>query len=375
MNDIDVVLPDTLVAQLITNAHDLSKHLLADFEQMASMRDKVRQELIDKKLIIRVNVADKPLPVTYTIDGAHLPEIDRASAYSISCAVRVGRDHKNNGQSSCLAILPHVPSINTLSGGLMMMQEIMMAVEMVEEDPDAVVMIDGSKISAIISINQFYAGIDRDLSDQLKQWRKQGEKDNTREPGNTLNKFESRDWISAYVASTSIVGNLKLVTTNNMIHEYTPELEGRFDDKTLASLILEPGEILGPLPMPIPEAPYHISDAFPHAKHFEQIERNLYSKGDSMINHIYYRPDAPHGVFKIEVNEGFLKKNITDHLFAWWVEEIAAPDLQEPYSYFIADRFAKEAVSVAKKALKEITRREVNSLSWFFTQPYRTENK
>ncbi|MGI8419405.1 MAG: hypothetical protein ACR2LN_02055 [Candidatus Levyibacteriota bacterium] len=337
------------------------------------MRDDVRDALIDKKLIVQVNVANEPLNLTYTIDGAHIPEIDRASAYSISCAVKVGRNHSNNAQSSCLAILPHVPSISMLSGGLMMMQEIMMAVEAAEKEPESIVMIDGSKISAIISINQFYTGIARDLPEQLKQWRDLGKKDNTREPGNTLNKFESRDWISEYVSSPNIVGNLKLVTTNNMIHEYTPELEGRFDDKTLASLILQSGEALGPMAMPIPAAPYHIAEGFPHSKNFDKVQSSLYEKGDNLIFHIYYRPDVGHGVYKIEVNEGFLRKKITDQLFAWWVEEIAAPDLQEPYSYFIADRFAKEAVSVASKALKEITRREINSLSWFFTQPYRTE--
>jgi hypothetical protein len=373
MNDVDVVLPDTLVAQLIDNASELSGFLHSDFEQIISAREEIRKKLVDKKLIVKVDVSSDPLSLTYTIDGAHLPEVDRASAYSISCAVRVGRDHTNNGQNSCLAILPHVPSINTLSGGLMMMQEIMMAVEILEEDPEAICMIDGSKISAIISINQFYSGITSDLKDQLSQWRTQAKEEPNREPGKILSKFESRDWLSPYVNHSNIVGNLKLVTTNTMVHEYIRELEGRFDDKTLASLILEPGEVLGPMYVPPPDAPYHISEAYPFSKEFDKNQNTLYGNGENSILHFYYRPDPSHGVYKIEVNNQFLSKKITSKLFAWWLEEVSAPDFEEPYSYFIADRFAKEAVSVAKKALKEIIRRDADSWTWFFTRSYRSE--
>lgn len=373
MSSGQIVLPDTLVAQLIGNAADLSGHLHNDFTQLTALRADVRQKLLEEKKIVKVNVSDRLFSATHTIDGAHLPEIDRASAYSVSCAVCVGKDQSENDQSSCLAILPHVPSINSLSGGLMMMQEIMMAVRSVEDDPECVCFIDGSKISAIISINQFYAGILSDLPDQLNQWRALGAKEDTREPGRTLRLFESRDWITTYLTSPNIVGNLKLVTTDRLIRKYTPSLIGRFDDKTLASLILDPGEAITPQPLDKPGEPYHISDrGFPYSKNLSKIEYTLYNPGDNLIQHIYYRPDKTHSVFKIEVTDKFIRDGKTDQLFAWWIKEIAAPDLQEPYSYFIADRFAKEAVSVAKKALQEITRRDSQAWNWYFTQPYRT---
>lgn len=373
-NEGKIVLPDTLVAQLIGNAADLSRHLKVDFDLITSMREEVRKKLIARSLIVKVKPATEPLTTPFTIDGAHLAEVDRASAYSASCAVGVGKDAENNAQSSCLAMLPHVPSISSVSGGLMAMQEIMMAVHFIEKDPEAVVMIDGSKISAIIAINQFYAGIEQDLPGQLGHWRKQGKEDKTREPGNTLNIFEGRDWLSTYLASDRIVGNLKLVTTNLLVKEYAPDLIGRFDDKTLASLILEDGEALGPIALETPKSPFHIAQGYPFSKDFDSFQVNLYKeKSDEQILYVYYRPDTAHGVFKIEINHGFLKSGKLNSLFTWWNNEIKAPDLQEPYSYFIADRFAKEAVSVAKNALKEITRRDSSAWSWFFTRPYRTE--
>lgn len=380
MTDKPVVLPDTLVAQLIENAVTLSNYLQRDFEAIGAQRNALRERLINERKIIRINTSGNPLTNTYAIDGAHLAEIDRASAYSASCAVRVGQANQINDQSSCLAILPHIASLNTISSGLMLMQEIMMAVRIVEEMPDAVSMIDGSRVSAIIAINSLYTGIARDLPNQLNNWREQSRSEPDREPGRTLALFESRDWMTQYLTHPRIVGNLKLVTTTTMISRYMPEWVGRFDDKTFAALVLEDGEALDAIPLQEPEEPYHIAEGYPF--YLQLNQRN--GVGDMItrdgsptrLYHIYYKPDSAHGVFKIEVNETFrADMTLLSGLFSWWWREIQAPDLQEPYSYFIADRFAKEAVSVAKNALKEITRRDALNASWawFFTQPYRTE--
>lgn len=378
-NDSSVVLPDTLVAQLIDNAATLSRYLQLDFETMSAQRSILRAKLISEKKIVKVNTTSLPLNKAFAIDGAHLAEVDRASAYSASCAVRVGQVHQVNDQSSCLAILPHVASLNTLSSGLMIMQEIMMAVKASEENPEAVCLIDGSRISAIIAINSFYTGLKRDLPTQLYNWRQQAKDEPDREPGKILSLFESRDWLTPYLTIPTIAGNLKLVTTNVMIKEYAPEWVGRFDDKTFAALVLENGEALDAIRLEASE-PYHIADTYPFYNNINQkggIGDSLTQKNHpNCLYHIYYKPDSAHGVFKIEVNEAFRSDSqLLSRLFAWWVSEIQSPDLQEPYSYYIADRFAKEAVSVAKNALKEITRRNAASSSWawFFTQPYRTE--
>lgn len=374
-----VVLPDTLVAQLIESAATLSNYLQRDFEAMSAQRDTLRAVLINEGIIIKVNTNEQSLGKTFAVDGAHLAEIDRASAYSASCAVRVGQANQVNAQSSCLATLPHVASLNTLSSGLMIMQEIMMTVKVIEEIPDAVCLIDGSRISAIIAINSFYTGLDRDLPNQLYNWRKQAIDEPDREPGRTLALFESRDWLTPYLTHHAIAGNLKLVTTTYLVEKYAPQWVGRFDDKTLAALVLNDGEAFA-LRLEEPKHPYHLGNTYPF---YRIMERNG-SVGDQLtertspyqIYHIYYKPDSAHGVFKIEFNQAFQSDATRlSGLFAWWWKEIQSPDLQEPYSYYIADRFAKEAVSVAKNALKEITRRNAPNASWawFFTQPYRTE--
>ena len=370
-----IVLPDTLVAQLIENAATMSNFLHADFLSLISKRQEYREKLISERKIIKIESKPCELENTYAIDGAHLAEIDRASAYSVSCAVKVGQEHQMNGQSSCLTALPHVACLNSLSSGLMMMQEIMMAVEVIENNSEVFCFIDGSRISTIINIQSFYSGIARDMNQQLDQWRRQH--DLLREPGNLIRLFESRDWLTPYLTNSRIIGNLKLVTTNSLIERYVPELMGRFDDKTFCSIVLEPYEAIEPIPMQPPDEPFHIHASYPYSHQMDTLSNRLVQNGNaSRIFHIYYRPDPAHGVFKIEVNGGLLSNlNEAKKIFSWWQKEIDAPDIQEPYSFYIADRFAKEGVSVAKNALQEITRRNAqpDSMSWFLLQPNRTE--
>lgn len=376
-NNRAIVLPDTLVAQLIENAATLSRFLRNDFTEIAARRGALRQELIEDRQIVRIRNDSPPLTDAYAIDGAHLAEIDRASAYSVSCAVRVGQSNQSNEQSSCLAILPHVASLNTLSSGLMIMQEVMMAVQTVEDFPHTVCLVDGSRISVIIAISSFYSGIARDMPNQLQHWREQSINEPGREPGHTLRLFESRDWMTPYLTNTRIVGNLKLVTTTLLVEKYIPEWIGRFDDKTFAALVLNDGEALNPIGIQRPQEPFHIHATYPFNMNIDRLSDQLSMENHGhQIKHIYYKPDSSHGVFKIELNNSFFsERELLRGLFPWWCKEIDAPDLQEPYSFYIADRFSKEAVSVSRNALKEITRRDMGTdvLTWYFTQSYRTE--
>jgi hypothetical protein len=372
-----IVLPDTLVAQLIGNAATLNDYLQQEFAEIIKHRDPLRKRLIEEGMILKANKGDKTFASTFSIDGAENVEVDRANAYSVSCAVCVGTDYTANEQSSCLALLPHVECLKTLSSGLMMMQEIIMTVEACEKNPNAVCFIDGSKISMIIRINQFYTGILRDLPGQVDYWRKRAVEFPENEPGKTLQKFESRDWLSEYLLHPRIVGNLKLVTTTTLLEQYIPQWVGKFDDKTLAALVLEENEYLKPVPLPIPSEPFHVRGMYPFFESINSIEKELYSmESNHQIFHIYYRPRVSHGVFKIEANKRFIRsKTGLERLFNWWQYETCAPDLLEPFSFVLVDKFAKEGVRVAATALHEITRRcpTDSEWAWYLTQPYRTK--
>jgi hypothetical protein len=370
------VLSGGLLAQLIGDAATLSRYLQDDFNEIACRRDQLRARLLAEGQIVTINPDCEPLAQVCTVDGAHLPENDRATAYSASCSLRVGHAPGGYDHSSCLSILPHLPCHSTLSTGLMIMQEIMTTVGGIEKYPEAYCLIDGSRVSALRQINQFYVNLDQDLPYQLDHWRRLARLQPDRGPGRTLRLFESRDWLSVFLSNDRIIGNAKLVTTISLVSRYAPEWVGRFDDKTFAGLVLEAGEALRPVTLRAPKEPYHIHLSYPRRGEVNAIGDLLTSANHpKQILHLYYRPSAAHGVYKIEMNRTFLARpERVSGLLAWWFREAVAPDIEEPYSIYIADRFASEAVSLAKEALREISRRGEpnNSWAWFLTQPHRT---
>src|SRR5204862_2370720 len=137
-----------------------------------SGRDQLRARLLAEGQIVMINPGCDPLTQVCAVDGAHLPENDRATAYSASCSLRVGLVPGSYDHSSCLSILPHLPCHSTLSTGLMIMQEIMTTVDGIERYPEAYCLIDGSRVSALRQVNQFYANLDQDLPYQLSHWRR-----------------------------------------------------------------------------------------------------------------------------------------------------------------------------------------------------------
>jgi hypothetical protein len=259
----------------------------------------------------------------------------------------------------------------------MFMQEIMMAVETAEKYPDHIVLIDGSRVSAIIKINQFYASVLQEMSEKLDQWRQ-----DAMGVGKVLCRFESRDWLRDFLSLPNIAGNLKLVTTDLIVRRFAPDWEGRIDDKTVATLVLKNGEHIRPVKLSPPcepsgavkDPPYHINRLFPFQEDFVRYVKMLFDNKSTMrLYHLYYMPGYSDVVSKIEFNRGFLENFGKRGLLGWYENETVSPDIYEPYYCHIADRFAKEGVSVSTRALMDIIRQKAGAdWGWYLTGKYRT---
>lgn len=375
----EVVLPDTLVAALVTGAAEAGNHIVADAVELSKQRANLRKRLLNEQRIFTLNPGARPPDIVYAIDGAHVVSVERSMAYSASCAVCVGPTPQENSYRTCLAVLPHSEAIDTYSSALMVMQEIMLTVSCLELNPDALCLIDGSRMSAFIRVNQFYAKSGETAN--LKAWRKNP----SVQPGKTIVEFESRDWMEPYLTSDRVVGNLKLVSTTALVQELMPQWVGHYDDKTLAALVLGIREQL--LPLPVDSDPLHMSKNYPSWKKTQERARGLTTScGDSPTNlfQIYFCTDEAHGVFKAEVNRSFLgQKGVRlAALYRWWLDSTEPVDLEEPYLLYVADRFAKEGVSVSSSALEDIVRRmvaegpvsaDVLGQAWNMTSTYRTQ--
>lgn len=372
----DVVLPETLVAALIANVGEVGASIDARFTKLAAERERIRNAILAANYIEEVQIATIDKPVGIAVDGACAVKTDRACSYGFSCVATIGPDQSFSDYLSSIFILPHLPSAGSLSTGFMMMQEIIMAVDAANKYPNDIVFIDGSKITAIIKVNQFYSCIADELPEILNDLR---DPKNLDDSAKILRKFESKNWFKEYIRLPNIVGMLKLVTTTTLIESYYPDGKGQFDDKTLAALVLEKNECIKPIGLKSPHGenspldPYHIHKSYPFSNEFSSLSRELVTKNQKgRLFHMYLR--APHNdcIYKLEVNNA-LGKERCDQAIAWVIDESPAVDIKEPYLMFIVDKFVSEAVSVSNNALEEISRSSASSAwAWYFTGPYRT---
>jgi len=271
-----------------------------------------------------------------------------------------------------------------LAIGFMMMQELMLAVETAKAYPESIVFIDGSKVTFIIKINQFYMAFwDENKKEQLDLWRSPK---NTSDAGRVLQAFEGQNWLADFIGLPNIVGLPKLVTTDLFARQYLPDkYKGRFDDKVLAALVLKRGERTRTIYLPNPEAerlkdknadvaPYHISkDYFPHARDFETISKLMTTKGSlHRVSHCYFNAPANGAIYKVERTDA-LGGDALDNVLRWLTSQSCSPDMLEPYSMYVVDRFVSEAVALSRKATFEITRsKSTSEWAWSLTGSYRS---
>ncbi|TCS72155.1 hypothetical protein EDC61_10670 [Sulfuritortus calidifontis] len=401
-SETSVVLPDSLVSDLVNRIGSLTDALQKETTLLYERRDEIRDHMKNAPGALKLGtLPGHSFPVTvepdlpiHAIDGAHVAKADRGAAYSLSCVVGLSPSGIISRQRACTAVMPHFMGLSSISGGLMTMQEIMMAVELAEGSPSALVLIDGSRLSAFISINQFYEAILKDGLDALREWRRQAAMGANEGPSATLAEFEARDWLTPFLTLPNIIGNLKLVTTKGLIKRYAPDLLHRFDDQAVANTVLELGE--GTMirfdhadqnGQKLP--PLHITngeqaakgEGYPFSAQAAKAGELLHTKGLAQLAQLYARINPMHGVYKIEFNHGFLAqtlfgvsgKALLAKLIEWWGWNTAAVDIMEPYPAFVADRFVSEAVKVSELALRDIlVRKSETDLLWNLGRPYRS---
>jgi hypothetical protein len=401
-SETSVVLPDSLISELVTQIGSVSKIIQQETSLLNTRRDDIRLKMKNSSSDFRLGILPgftypvvyKPEFQIYAIDGAHIAKSDRGAAYSLSCVVGLSPSGQISRQRICTAVMPHFVGLSSISSGFMTMQEIMMTVELAESSPESLILIDGSRLSSFIAINQFYEAILKDGLDTFREWRKRAAFTNIDAPSAVISDFESRDWMTPFLLLPNIIGNLKLVTTKSLIKKYASDLLHRFDDQAIANTVLELGEgtfvrfdHLDENGQKLP--PLHITnisgvpkeDGYPFSEQAEKAAEFLHTSGPGQLIHLYAKVNPMHGVYKIEFNNGLLtqkglgtgNKEILQKLIHWWGWNTAAIDIMEPYPSFVADRFVSEAVKVSEIALRDILIRESETDTlWNLSKPYRT---
>jgi len=240
--------------------------------------------------------------------------------------------------------------------------------DLAREAPHDLVLLDGSFASLIIYLNQGLekvAAVPSSLGGELRRrWQAQA-------------IFHR---LLDLMQSDRVVAVPKFTSRNELVsHARLQSVDG-IDGRTLATLLLEPGEYLGPLPVyggPPGGQPeeYHLPDAFyPTRADHQNMNEALQA-----IQAIYYRPYGWVPALRLEV-PGPIANSLTRLSLALegLTRQFFPPAVVEPYPLFLADRMVKSlgaGVSVIEQTVaQQVVDRGVDvELTMLCLQNYRTE--
>jgi len=200
-----------------------------------------------------------------------------------------------------------------------------MEMDLAAEAPHDLVLLDGSFASLIIYLNQGLAKFEevpQPLATELRRsWVEKG----------ILNR------LLALLSSDRVVAVPKFTSRNELVASGKLPSASGVDGRTLATVILEPGEYTEPLPVYQNDEPYHLPRAVCTTDEEARLNRTLRE-----VQAVYFRPFGWAPAIRLEVS-GSIANSLTrlSILFEGITRQLFSPAVLEPYPLFLADRMVK----------------------------------
>ncbi|MGC8895101.1 MAG: DNA double-strand break repair nuclease NurA, partial [candidate division WOR-3 bacterium] len=353
-------LPGALVDEMIKDAERLGEEVLRNLETLKSIRAKARESLQNKGLMRRVDDLPRPHAPSTTcgVDGAY--GVEKMLGYDLvvctGLAVEGLVPPKETGLwreprfEPFMSLEKHRDENTVLARALMMCFELQKAVEA----PHKVVFLDGSLTTPIIYLNQ---GLSK-----LGDVREGNLRDNLVKKASEAVDYYSQI-LTLQRCDHIFVGVPKYTTKKEMGIKIGMS---DFDDRALATLILEPGEFAGPMDMTQPQesgwSGWHLNREFLSEGTREkamQVEQAL-----SKIKIVYYKPAQHAPALRLEFPEYVASSEIRLAIVLEAVrDQSSIPGIVELYPLYYADMMAK-SIGVSIPAIRQIlTRRSVEDYS------------
>lgn len=357
-------LPDALVRDLLEVAVPVAVEVQKRFESLRNSRAEYRRAALDRRLIKRKADLEVPRePSVSGIDGSYqlhrLTSLDLCATAAVAIegtskeAIRYWPEPYHRIWAGAV---PHAEGTTLVLRGLMVGMEL----ELASIAPHDLVLLDGALGSLVIYLNQGLSNIievPMQLGDELRQ-RWQGQQIFTR--------------LMALIRSDRVVAVPKFTSKNELVKPMGLNTTDAIDGRTLATLILEPGEYSTPLP--VYEEDFHLPPGFYSEQDHVDMNRAL-----KAVRVVYYRPFGWVPSVRIEM-PGPIANSSTRLSIA--LEGISrqffSPAVMEPYPLFLADRMVKSlgaGVSVIEQAVsQQVADRGLDlELTMLLLQNYRTE--
>jgi len=344
-------LPDALVRDLLAKASTVADNVAKNLEKLRSERS-ILKDQADKAGLLR-RKADLEVtrePSVVAIDGSyqihHLTAIDLCAAAAVAVE-GTSREAKRLWpqpfHEMWVDSLKHeIDTVGALRGMMVSME-----LKLAEQAPHDIVLLDGSFSSVIIYLNQALVNLSTCApplcTELLKRWH--------------AGMLSS---VIALLRSDRTVAIPKFTSRNELAnHGINASID--VDGKTLATLILQPGEYTRPLPILSKEETYHL----PEHVFVGKLKIDLCTPQDIVeINHalhelrvIYFRPygwlpslrlELPGSIANSATRLSLILEGITRQFFS--------PAVIEPYPLFLADRMVKSlgsGVAVIEQAVAQ----------------------
>jgi len=363
-------LPDALVRDLLAKAMPVAESVSDNLKALRDARARLGDEAKKHNLVCRkadLDVTREPSVVG--VDGSY--QIHRLTALDLCAAAAVAvegtskeakRHWPEPYHSMWVDGLPHcIDTVGTLRGMMVSME-----LSLASQAPHDLVLLDGSFSSLIIYLNQALTKIGacaKVLADEfLNRWH-----------GGVLPQLKM------LLRSDRTVAMPKFTSRNEFLRGdmLTPPV--LVDGKTLATMILNPGEYTRPLPIhdesdPASQQVDHLPEKYCPKKDMDELVVELRS-----LRVIYFRPYGWLPALRIELPASIASTNTRLSMVLEGVtRQFFSPAVVEPYPLFLADRMVKSlgsGVAVIEQTVAQHVAGDSPDVenTLLFLQNYRTE--
>jgi len=378
-------LSQALVEQLVEGGERLGQVVTKSLERVKELRDELRNRLQSMNLLNRID--DLPLvqhPTTCGVDGAYGVEpligCDLVVIAGLATEGLTPPTEKRHWEEPhfgyFINVEPHREENRAYARALMITYEL----EQAAKAPHDVVFLDGSFLTPITALHQ---ALSKDaLSSQLE------DSDESSLPHALVERASAAvqhyHLVLSSERSDKAWVSVPKYTTKREIGKCLGIAE-RFDDRALCSLILKPGEFVGPVPMEQPSdggwqgyflIPDFLND---EAKKIKVEVEQLLKRS---IHVVYFRAAPSNPALRLEVPQRVAQNR---HRLATVLQAVrsqsALPGILEPQPLYYADRMAK-SLSIAVPSLREMLARfcaqdysgDISDV-FFVLHGYRTEGE
>ncbi|MBE3576904.1 MAG: DNA double-strand break repair nuclease NurA [Limnochordales bacterium] len=354
-------LPQALVEKLVAGSEELGEKVAELLGKVDSLRAEARERLQEEGLLRRVDeLPPAPLPTVCGVDGAFGVEAlvghDLVVAVGVAVEGLTPPDERRYWPephfSHFLGVEPHRGENRLYARALMVAFEL----EQAAGAPHDVVLMDGSFVTPISALHQ---ALSRSEQGQHFGGGKEKLFDKLLEVANSAVRHYHR--VVAAQRTDKIWLSVPKYTSKREVGSRL-QLDPELSDRALVSLLLRPGEFLGPVPLEQPSDPdwsgYYLSE-----KHLDAEARGLKEDLEEMLRDgirvVYVRSTPGNPALRVEVPravaESDYRLSMALQALRW---QSSVPGLLEPEPLYYADRMAK-SLGVALPALRGVLTHEV----------------